>query len=220
MKIISKYHDYYDNVRAYGTDSSVMYIRKKQMFNKGSQEYKLAYKTLKLDELFHVRLYSDFISNYWIISFCGKIFPIIEYYFGSFKQICHTLETAHKVIKKYSKKEQYNVWESNSYRSSASLRRHSVRIFEHTALNTEELHHYFKAPVFMYDRHENQIITNPELGKVEFYKHMNAFTAYQELSQYVGGILSNTSQPPEKISDEDKKIMHGFDKWSFKTMPK
>ena len=102
MKIISKYHDYYDNVRAYGTDNSVMYIRKKQMFNKGSQEYKLAYKILKLDELFHVRLYSDFISNYWIISFCGKIFPIIEYYFGSFKQICHTLETAHKVIKKYS----------------------------------------------------------------------------------------------------------------------
>ena len=219
MKIISKYHDYYDTVRIYGTDNSIKYIRKELVFNKNHPEYKLVYETLKLDELRYINAYNEFMSNCYIVSFCGKLIPIVELSLYGTKYRCYNIESADEVVKQCGKKEKQELWEPKRRKLRRSLRSKVISIFSHTGLNTEELHHHFKAPVFMYSRYDYYITINPKLCKIDFYKHMDAFTTYQELSQYVGGVLSNTNQPVSVISDEDKKAMHGFDKWSFKTMP-
>lgn len=224
MRIISKYHDYYDTVRAYGTDNTIRYIRKEEVLTKKHPDYKLIYKTLKIDNLYYINAHTEYILDYYIVSFCGKVIPIVEFYLGGKRHICYNIKSADEVVKQYGKKEQQELWEPKRRKLRRSLRSKVIDLFKHISSNTEELHHHLKAPVFMYGRHYNYeydgcIVINPKLSKLEFYKYMDAYTAYQELAQYVGGILSNTSQPPDKISDEDKKAMHGFDKWSFKTMP-
>ncbi len=61
------------------------------------------------------------------------------------------------------------------------------------------------------------IINSDGLDKLKFAKALDPFQAFQNLSQWVGGVLSGEGRPMVKIADE-KVILgkHGFDKKSFK----
>jgi hypothetical protein len=53
-----------------------------------------------------------------------------------------------------------------------------------------------------------------------FGKVLDAYSAFQNLSQWVGGVLPRPSAPMVDITDEKTQLQkHGMDKWSFKTMP-
>lgn len=58
------------------------------------------------------------------------------------------------------------------------------------------------------------------LGSMGFASCLDPYTAFQNLSQWIGGILSGQGHPMVKITDE-KVILkkHGFDKQSFKHRP-
>lgn len=60
---------------------------------------------------------------------------------------------------------------------------------------------------------------NPCLKDISFYKVMVEHIAYQELSMYVGGVLPRDEAMTAIISDKDRIIQHGFDKYSFKKAP-
>lgn len=58
------------------------------------------------------------------------------------------------------------------------------------------------------------------LKDLGFMKVLDAYSAFQELSQWVGGVLPRPSAPMVDITDEKTQLQkHGMDKWSFKTMP-
>ena len=60
-------------------------------------------------------------------------------------------------------------------------------------------------------------INPPTLKGIEFFKVMDAYTIYQELEMWIGGVLPNAGRPMVTISDHDKVGKHGFDpKWSFR----
>ena len=51
-------------------------------------------------------------------------------------------------------------------------------------------------------------------------KAIDAFSAMQELSMYVGGIMGGNNPTMVQITDEKTLVKkHGFDKWSFRKMP-
>jgi hypothetical protein len=56
------------------------------------------------------------------------------------------------------------------------------------------------------------------LGKMEFYKVLDAWQCFQNLSMFIGNIASK-DDTPVKISDKDRIAQYGFDKWSFRKMP-
>lgn len=60
---------------------------------------------------------------------------------------------------------------------------------------------------------------NCDLKNVQFYKVMDAFTIYQELSMYVDGCLSSPGNQIIEIEDKYKIECHGFDKYSFRKLP-
>ena len=65
-------------------------------------------------------------------------------------------------------------------------------------------------------RSRNRVLTlNPDLSKIHFQKILDPFRAYQELEQWIGGVLTNTEVIPEQ-TDKNKVTAHGFDKWSFR----
>jgi len=66
-----------------------------------------------------------------------------------------------------------------------------------------------------------EIELNGELKKFEFYKCMDSFTIWQELSMYIDGCLASPGNQMVEIGDKYKIEGHGFDtKYGFRTRPK
>lgn len=59
---------------------------------------------------------------------------------------------------------------------------------------------------------------NPDtLKDIEFYRIVDPYTAFQEISMWVGGVLPRNPNPMVEITDDKVKISkHGFDKFSFR----
>lgn len=58
------------------------------------------------------------------------------------------------------------------------------------------------------------------LGKMGFARKLDPFSAFQELSMWVGGVLPRQGNPMVEISDERTMVAkHGMDEWSFRTPP-
>ncbi len=58
------------------------------------------------------------------------------------------------------------------------------------------------------------------LGKLGFARCLDPYSAYQKLSQWLGGVLSGADRPMVQIKDEKVVLAkHGFDKRSFKHRP-
>jgi hypothetical protein len=54
------------------------------------------------------------------------------------------------------------------------------------------------------------------LRPFEFQRIVDPYTAFQELSMYIGGILGNLNPKVPDVSNEDLIVAKGFDKWSFR----
>ena len=68
---------------------------------------------------------------------------------------------------------------------------------------------------------ENRIITNPNLKEVNFQKVKDAYQCYQEIEQYLNGVLGNIERDDDNRTDIEKVRSHGFDdKYGFRTRKK
>jgi hypothetical protein len=66
-------------------------------------------------------------------------------------------------------------------------------------------------------RNKFQVILNPRLNQYNFQSQVDPFTAYQELSMYLGNTLLDTSNmEPRPITDKDRAETKGFNEWSFR----
>ena len=64
-------------------------------------------------------------------------------------------------------------------------------------------------------------VNSDDLRRYDFFKITHPMEAFQELSMWVGGVLSNSGNPMVQITDDKIKIAkHGMDKWSFRKMGK
>jgi hypothetical protein len=65
------------------------------------------------------------------------------------------------------------------------------------------------------------LIRNPRLADLNFASVIDPWTAYQELSMFLGSALAEQRDPNENISDADRAAMHGFGhKYAFRKEPK
>lgn len=61
------------------------------------------------------------------------------------------------------------------------------------------------------------IANGTNLHNYDFIKALDPYTAMQELSMWVGGVLPTSGNPIVEITDDKIKVhKHGFDKWSFR----
>ena len=79
-----------------------------------------------------------------------------------------------------------------------------------------ELHHETGIPIIMRDFRDNKIIFNPVLKDIGFYKAVDAFTAFQELSMFISGVMGGNSPKMVQLDDDMRIAKHGFDKMSFR----
>lgn len=58
------------------------------------------------------------------------------------------------------------------------------------------------------------------LKSIDFVRVMDAYSAFQELSMFVGGVMTRLGNSMVEITDDKvKAAKHGFNDWSFRKMP-
>lgn len=92
---------------------------------------------------------------------------------------------------------------------------------------TDDIFHYFKAPIVAFnitdfyslDMITARAVVNPLLSEFKFGRVKDAYSAFQDIAQYIAGVLGDLSEDMVSISDKDMRDAKGFDDWSFKTRP-
>lgn len=251
MRIISKFHDYYDIGLSYGVDPEIVYVRKtekinidytsrsekteltkqidiaKKVFSKFREDgFNCVKPTRRNYSLDHLKL---LINSFGCICFCGYVYPFIECKinlnrYKKFKYI-YLLDDLDNLIENSKNKRIYNWYYNKTKQRYYEINRKHFKDFfngcEKMPYNDlVDLHLYYDSPIFMYERgYDFTIIKNPKLDEVEFYQIQDSYTAFQNLSMFMSGILGVKQNETLDVSDKNLKHMKGFDEGSFRKEP-
>lgn len=222
MRIFSKFRDYYDSALGYGIDPKCIYIRNTIEKENSS---KLFYDVFN-DNPVKYSLRNYFSSTkLFLILFCGKLYPVYEIeLFNSYDIFyCYSFEDVESITKKVAKKkeldnfykEKRRVWWDRGGKTQ-SLAEQFVDFFDKYKGMEVDLNIHFKDKIPVYKITKELIVENPNLKEHEFYRVVDPYQAFQELSMFISGILGGNSPEMVEISDQDKIHKAGFDKWSFR----
>jgi hypothetical protein len=195
MRIISKFHDYYDGVRAYGEDRTVIFKR-----NNESIEEKLDIKMVRRE----IGVYDLYPL---ILFFCGK-----QYNFYMW-EISNQFKTGY--IYKYDDpllKKMLTTKKRNRSFADVVYGKLTEDYFKVKEIGPDIFFKY-NAAYFLYNGKEIEIY--PVLKELKFWKVLDSFSAFQEIDQFISGVLTKTEEI-KPIEDKYLIKQKGFDKWSFR----
>lgn len=211
-------HDYYDCGLSMGIDPTIVLIREKSK----SIPVKSVCESLLG---FEMRLFPEnSIIQRVSIVFCGKLYRgvLVSRNYGDL----HTFWNADKLIEfsaevKNGRVGIYNSWYSRSNKKKPTLEDYFTPVEPPEAVRRYMIDNKI---AILVQRESNRIddgefLVNPiGLKQLGFAKALDPYTAFQELSMWIGGILGGTS--PETVRITDDKVLienHGYDKHSFRS---
>lgn len=241
MIIVSKYHDYYDSGMSYGIDKTLRFIRKTEKIDKFLEIPEVIVELLKdLPDIYNYwNNKNQLTARPFIIVFCGQVY--LGYHFYNLRGPKHKrvmmyyvdpdiytydLSSIEKILQKYDKDRYKTFHEKGSlHRLRASFRyedlERAFKDFKNKKMDIS-IHLDEEAPVLYigYDEKVHIYIKNPVLRKLQFYKIMNAFEVFQDISMFIGGVCSKTFPPTVELKEKYRIEKQGFDRWSFRKMGK
>lgn len=246
MYIISKFKDYYDIGSGLGIDKTNVYKRVEEALtlNDINNEHpdlnafespghrRIYYSRLNYFKPYiknytsrtsrRVYMYSDWLFKKHIIAVCGKLYSVLLFTEESTSSSkCH-------IFHNYDQVKEHLIKNGKSVPKKDSFKGKNFCLFDRLFINNEvlesDINIFYKTPILSYtlsSRYDESIklTLNPELNKFEFYRVLDPYTMFQEVSMYNSGVLTNTEDNMVQISDEDKKFAKGFDDYSFKKLP-
>jgi len=97
---------------------------------------------------------------------------------------------------------------------------HSKRVLPSTEMYNRDtilnLHRELHSPIILVM--DQKVESNVNLRELGFPKVMDPYTAFQEISMFIGGVLGNHEKEVTELTEKDRIQQHGFDKWSFRKM--
>lgn len=216
MRIISDFHDFYDCIQRTGQDQTLVYLRKPRIITTED--------------------YGGF--NWWVgprgyafskfkIGFCGKIYrgirvAINEFSINSKILFCYSEDSIYKFLSENLNDKKLAKYTEGEKRWSGSHQKDTISYFEKNPTNIQSdndlIHHFsYESPLFTQERicNESVLTLNGQLKKFEFFRVLDPFQAFQELSSYLGSLAVPLREPPT-LDDKIKAELHGFDKYSFR----
>jgi hypothetical protein len=217
MRIHSHFKDYYDSALSFGIDPALHYNRDEGKRFYYRQEIKAKLPQDLTTEIAHhdtdyVRegkrwVPTGFLS-YFLIGFCGRIYPCIKINKDGRVRFLYSEDA----LKAYET-ERGSLFRKDTHKQMVK--------FLTASITRDDIFIEVNAPVFiLFDDPEFRgralnLDTNPFLKELEFFRAVDAFTAFQEISMYLGNQLVKRDKPDE-IADKYKISQHGFDDWSFR----
>lgn len=235
MRIISKFHDYYDIGLSLDLDNTLIYDRKTEII-----DYKITDSIIKnyLENIIPTVGYKEYTynngaigySSKWyggILGFCGKLYPCYELdrYTEAIKYLAFTSEQIEAFLDDYHKEKFYDnglgifSWITNKFNKKCI---ESLQPLDYLSNIFSE----FKTPIFYLrnswykgykEKNTNTLYLNPRLVDTGFPIIKDAYTTYQDISMFLGGVLASKGNPIIEITDNNVLASkHGFDKMSFR----
>lgn len=241
MRIISKFHDYYDTVQGVMYDSNIIFHRKneKPVVEKSIRE---AFDSQLKGNNWGYYSASQYIKyKFRYIGFCGKIYPVVVVSMNSLISDIDIIEKLKDLGLTYNKhdypypdnyvyepKDEFlqkissrNNWSFDKNKDKNIGRRVQEKIKnEIRVLESLNLFEKYKTPIFILDhiRDGYTIEHNPILKDYGFQHMIDPYTAFQELVMWINNLAVN-EYPPQITDDVVMRDKKGFDKWSFKNKP-
>lgn len=222
MLIISKFKDYYDSaIGVGGIDKSLVYQRtiieiEADIFSEYFREFCTTYGLNNLPFNYWGDRREDGLKEYipFIIGFCGKLYVgyIFKYSSKTFdnpngielQKAVYDFEDVIKVLK-IDKKSHLHQRLKNFFDLQG---KEDLRIFTK-----------YRVPVFCFEfqpGNKQVLVLNACLKDCEFYRILEPFQTHQEIEMFLSGVLGKEEKEIIEISEKDKIIQHGMDKWSFR----
>ena len=244
MRIISKFKDYYDSASGFGVDTTVVYDRTMQTLPTWSTEADRQndvrqYRDIKAaceaivheDRFAHFYQHSEHKTIF--VGIAGKI------YVGLALHI-HSNDPKKQLWKRSSydsQLDQLYVWNPENLtdeqldepcrlnwgnaKQSKTVREWFTRNREARVVENLELFANHNMVNFVVVRRgtDMDIQLNSQLASVNFQRMMDGFTAFQEISTFVTGVLAQKDQMTHVPTDKELLYARGHDDMSFKTPP-
>lgn len=231
MRIHSKFKDYYDTALGYGIDPNVHWVRETVKLEspdvcspiKMPRRYDFSQPKFKKFE----RIQGHESIQPVVFLFCGQLYPCLWITVRPYgcetpmvNTLCHTMEKFEECL---------NMWESDILKrrgwSGRTMYNRTKEYFNQRVSEDRirDIHFEVKSPVLVLsqDDRANRVVTiNPMLNPYGFQSIVDPFTAFQELSMYVSGVLGSEGVDMIQVSDEDMKYKKGFHDMSFKNRGK
>lgn len=237
MRIKSSFRDYYDSVQSHGQDGDQVYLREikeEELGEKWPFPWVMPLSHRDVRHKNHVIGFCGRLYPVLQLYISGS-----EDYPGSF---CYTMEEVDAFFNQHLKKKELDIYNEakRTYRyHSTPRRRIFTEYFEKCAKAANAHAARFEAnlsPVFVSslsgrayagyaysgkgvipDRADpgQKILWNGSLREFDFMRIKDPYTAYQEISMYLGN-MAFPNKPIPKMSDEDMAEIKGFNKFSFR----
>lgn len=223
MKIISKHKDYYDGIcQSLGIDEHIVYVRENKEIEDQFQYYLPYYENIESNKKY--RIFTQY--KFTIIGFAGKLYPLLiiipglnndlktikyVYDLDKIKEVHNKLwNPKHKWVYINHKWEDYVALLNNKTILNYF---HQYKIGSFILGKKDRYQYWTNNPVYILE-------LEPVLNDIEFYKVIDPFTAFTEMSMFISEQL-NTEIDSYPMTDIQKVRSKGFDdKYGFRTRPK
>ncbi|WP_434155629.1 hypothetical protein [Pseudomonas sp. JZ134] len=240
MRIIRDFNDYYDSSAGYGVNMSIVYHRVSQTLlkRKGEPEPELVRDVRKLIDRYNDQatpLRSDIYEPFYV-GFCGRLYMGLYAYVdqATGKPMTHYSASANK---ESARPEFY--WYQKDFDDKTLKATLDPRPYWRFVVpKIVSLEDWFKANrgaepfevLDIFTAHklvsfcvvggiDRGVQVNPCLKDLRFQKVIDSFTAFQEISMFISGVLGQTENPMITTSDEDLAVSKGFTDRSFRKEP-
>lgn len=245
MRIISKFHEYYDCIQREGQDRTCIYLRD---INKRQEKIDFPELTQRWSR------YNTRHHKYtYYVGFCGKIYPIINItYWSPYREfICHSSEEVHQAVYLGNNRRYIKEYDTDSlqklYRNIGFVfnKKGVEQFFSLFPITQEKLFIESGCPVFiagendihekykcnkrrinyygkLKDTTQSEILIKqylheiPTLTGLNFQRIFDPYRTFQEIHMYLSGVLGTGNPTIPEVPDKIMVEAKGFDKWSFR----
>lgn len=245
MRIISKFHDYYDATLSQGYEDDRVYVRHEQLIENAFQRTRgpsgsqssLSSElewTRALGELapsgtrFVFKSQGHEVSAGWVL-FAGRLYPYarvrtlpgraFSVYSGS-AEACISEFYAYdfQTLEEWAQARDES-FEPKKPKYRAWLPSPALSWPNFFALHGSDRWHALatehRLPIVAWDRRSGDMRLHGGLKPLQFFRCLDAWQAYQELAMFVGNLSLPQGNVCE-IADKYRLEQHGFDEWSFR----
>jgi hypothetical protein len=232
MRIVSPFKDYYDSAMALGHDAAVTFVRNEtsMLYPVPTEESARALNCLVPEPSCIFETRSPFGADSPVklcpvsIAFCGKTYNGIRVLeLGSAEH--PVFYDKPSLVAYLEKRKLFSILGNLEPRRSNRWGRYQgaskLLSQQGNTAHSAFLHAYRIAiMVWTPEPYNSPILSkNAKLADFQFFKVMDAYSAYQELDMYLSGILAENEQSMLTVADSVKVQQHGFDKYSFRKSP-
>lgn len=239
MRIISNFKDYYDVGMGLGQDTGLVY---KRFPREVLEKYRVSYTGPS--ERYKYNYSMDYEPG--VLGFCGKLYSFVTVSMPPASgqpadpKICYKIEEVDNWVESHFKKKQfeqymepingkYTIWQKDRV-WKGPYREWLTKHIGYTGEPGEDYRKIFEreySPIFFagktrwnteQKRYERPLVFDGSLKDFEFFRVMDPYQTFQEISQFLGSLAKPQKEIP-LLDDQTMAEIKGFDKWSFRKPP-